>query len=106
MKMICPVLSVLIAMAICSPLAGCAIDRNAKYKVLTVSYDYSGKDRSARAWRAFMDALDRCHSAGYQDAQPVAAPRQQCEAGDANNCKRTHVTEDYDCIGMGYQTSG
>src|ERR1700722_9300816 len=103
--MISSIRTALIAMAICTSLAGCAVDRNAGYKVVTVSYDYAGKDKSAPAWRAFMDALDRCHIAGYQNAQPVAAPRQQCEAGDRNNCTKTHVSEDYDCIGLGYQTS-
>ena len=103
--MISPIRPVLIAMAICVPLAGCGLDGNAGYKVVTVSYDYTGKDKSAPAWRAFMDALDRCHFAGYQDAQPAAAPLQQCEAGDVNNCAKTHVSVDYDCIGMGYQIS-
>jgi len=105
MVMLSPIRMLLIATAICAPLAGCGLNSNAGYKVVTVSYDYFGRGKSAPAWRAFMTALDRCHFAGYQDAQPAAKPRQQCEAGDVNSCTVTQVYQDYDCVGMGYQTS-
>lgn len=75
------------------------------YKVVTVSYDYIGKDQTDRRWTAYMQALDRCHISGYQDAQLAAPPLSQCQEHSQNRCLQFHVTVDYDCIGMGYQTS-
>jgi hypothetical protein len=62
--------TVLIAMAICMSLAGCAAHRNAGYKVVTVSYDYTGKEKSAPAWRAFM-RLPSLRVDGVQDRTPA-----------------------------------
>jgi hypothetical protein len=52
-----------------------------------------------------MEALDRCHFAGYQDAQLEDMPRRACKSGDENKCALFRVTLKYDCIGLGYQTS-
>lgn len=86
-------------------LYACDLTENSVYKVITVSYDYAGKDKSTRGWRAFMEALDRCHLSGYQDAQLAKAPQSQCKQLKENGCAQYHVTLDYDCIGMGYQIS-
>jgi hypothetical protein len=86
-------------------LAGCAWDGKGGYQVVQVSYDYANKDQSAREWRAFMDALDRCHLAGYQDAQLASESPRQCKLGGEGNCSLFEVTRKYDCFGLGYQTS-
>ena len=86
-------------------LAACASGQNAQYKVVTVSYEASASDDSARSWRALMEALDRCHLGGYQDAQLADAPQRVCKTGDENNCALFRVTLKYDCIGLGYQTT-
>jgi hypothetical protein len=86
-------------------LAACAWDGKGRYQVVQVSYDYDNKDQSAHEWRAFMDALDRCHLAGYQDAQLASQSQRQCKAGGEGNCSQFEVTRKYDCFGLGYQTS-
>ena len=86
-------------------LGACAEFGNGAYHVIQVSYDYDSKDQSAREWRAFMDALDRCHMAGYQDAQLASQSPRQCKAGGESNCSLFEVTRKYDCFGLGYQTS-
>ena len=63
-----PICMVFILASLGVTLAACAWDGNGGYQVVQVSYDYDNKDQSAREWRAFMDALNRCHLAGYQDA--------------------------------------
>jgi hypothetical protein len=86
-------------------LAACAAGGNAKYKTVSVSYDYTGKDQSSRAWRAFMEALDQCHISGYEDAQMTGLPQHECKRGSPDNCSLYHATAQYDCFGLGYQTS-
>ncbi|HKD47689.1 MAG TPA: YecR family lipoprotein [Rhizomicrobium sp.] len=90
--------------AILPALASCADGRNSQYKTVTVSYTYSGNDKQAREWRAFMDALDSCHLAGYQDALPADPPQQRCKVGDENNCSVFEAARNYECVGLGYQT--
>jgi hypothetical protein len=85
-------------------LAACAWDGKGRYQVVQVSYDYDNKDQSARESRAFMDALDRCHLAEYQDAQLASESSRQCELSEGN-CSLFEVTRKYDCFGLGYQTS-
>lgn len=84
---------------------GCAIGGNQGYATVTASYEYARPDRSAREWHAFMNALDRCHIAGYQDAQPARPPLIVCKNSGETGCNLYHATQEYDCIGMGYQTS-
>ena len=86
-------------------LAACATGENAQYKVVSESYELSANDNSVRSWRALMEALDRCHLAGYQDAQLAGMPQRVCKSGDENKCTLFRVTLKYDCIGLGYQTS-
>ncbi len=86
-------------------LAACASGQNAQYKVVTESYEATANDEGAHSWRALMEALDRCHFAGYQDAQLADMPQRVCKSGDENNCALYRVTLKYDCIGLGYQTS-
>lgn len=88
------------------PAACAATGSNAEYKVVSVSYDYAGKDSSPRAWWAFMQALDQCHFAGYEDAQMAGPPERECKQGSSlDDCALFHVTLRYDCYGLGYQTS-
>ena len=94
-----------IAFAAAASLACCASGSNAQYQRVTVFYEYKHVDQTDRAWHAFMEALDRCHFAGYQDAQPADKPRRSCESGTEASCALFRVTVDYDCIGLGYQTS-
>lgn len=75
------------------------------YAVVMVSYPYEESDKSTRQWRAFLDALDKCHNAGYQDAAPAAPAATVCEAAAENGCTRFRATALYDCYGLGYQTS-
>jgi hypothetical protein len=93
------------AAAIATSLAACAGKADAGYKRVSISYDYSAADKSIQEWRAFMRALDSCHFSGYQDAELAKAPTQQCKTGSPAGCAVTHVATDYDCYGMGYQTS-
>ena len=73
--------------------------------MVSVSYDYSAADKSTQEWGAFMRALDSCHFSGHQDAQLAGAPARQCKTAGPAACAVTHVTTEYDCYGMGYQTS-
>jgi hypothetical protein len=100
-----PICIVFILASLSATLAACAWDGNGGYQVVQVSYDYDNKDQSAREWRAFMDALNRCHLAGYQDAQLASQSPRQCKAGGEGNCSLFEVTRKYDCFRLGYQTS-
>lgn len=86
-------------------LAACVSGQNAQNKVVTVSYESPADEEAVRSWRAFMEALDRCHFAGYQDAQLADMPQRACKSGDESKCALFRVTLKYDCIGLGYQTS-
>jgi hypothetical protein len=83
--------------------AQCCVGQS--YAVVTVSYQYDESDQSTRQWRAFLNALDKCHNAGYQDAAPAAPAATVCETVAQNGCTRFRATISYDCYGLGYQTS-
>jgi len=100
-----PVCVALILGCLSATLSACAWDGKGGYKIVQVSYDYDDKDQSAREWRAFMDALDRCHIEGYQDAVLASQSPRQCKTGSEGNCSLFEATRKYDCVGMGYQTS-
>lgn len=95
----------ILAIMICSVLQGCAAGGAAKpqYPTVKVSYSYGAHDKSERAWRALLRALDECHNDGYRDAYPAAAPVIACDQSAGGNCTRFQASASYDCVGMGYQ---
>ncbi len=95
--------AIAILAAIVPILALRAETRDAQYQTVTVTATYTKSNQSQREWRAFLQALDRCHGAGYRDAELAEQPQRRCKVGDAANCSEFEVTLRYDCIGMGYQ---
>lgn len=49
-----------------------------------------------------MTAMDKCHASGFNNAEPAGPPETVCmQASPDNGCVSYHVTQVYDCIGMG-----
>ena len=100
------ILTMAVGAALVASVSSCAFEQSSKEKVVTVSYAWPVQEDELHRWRALMEALDLCHFAGYRDAQLAGEPERVCESGDANTCAMFRVTLRYDCIGLGYQTSG
>ena len=78
-----------IAAAMSLGLAGCATG-SASDQVVSVTYQYTGQNRSGADENALLTAQDECFLAGYQYAQPAGPPNMM---GDG-------VTISFKCIGL------
>jgi hypothetical protein len=87
------------------PLLTCCVSAQSSgdsgYKTVQASYDYVGDNKRTREWRAEMTALDKCHQSGFNNAEPAGPPQTTCMQGSANGCVNFHVTQVYNCFGMG-----
>lgn len=91
-----------VAAALSLALAGCASENLADrgYKLVSVTYQYTGQNRSEREYRALLAAQDECYFGGFEYAQAAGPPKNACD--DGLTCEPSEAVMSFYCIGLHY----